>query len=234
MHTITHPSLKICIRCSCLWFPICSVSEEAVPIFAHRWVQPAMSTASTEASIWWKIRHVLTWLFCVFYFIFFFTRTVDLANLMLIPLINPLTNPFPHAKESCRPAQGRATLAQLGGKEDNGTCRGPRRKNNRHGSLWELFTSVHFIKIGGKSSHAPAVLFSSKQHTVSLQREHCYTSMFTHMTHGEDSIWCDGNLAAIEKVCAGQRHITLINEHRQFVFCTTNQSSIFSNVMICC
>lgn len=42
----------------------------------------------------------------LFFFFFFLRRTVDLANLMLIPLINPLTNPFPHAKEICRSAQG--------------------------------------------------------------------------------------------------------------------------------
>lgn len=150
MRIITHPSLKICIRCSCLWFPICSVSEEAVPIFAHRWVQPAMSAdehcqyRSLNMVEDKTCTHMAV--LCILFYLFFFTTTVDLANLMLIPLINPLTNPFPHAKESCRPAQGRATLAQLGGKEDNGTCPGPRRKNNRHGSLWELFTSVHFHK----------------------------------------------------------------------------------------
>lgn len=101
-----------------------------------------MNTASTEASACWKIRRVLKLLLCIFLLM----RMVDLANLTLSPLINPMTNPFPHANERCGSAQGRATLAQLGGKEDNGTCPGPRRKNNRHGSLWELFTSVHFHK----------------------------------------------------------------------------------------
>lgn len=145
---------------------------------------------------------------------------VDLANLTLSPLINPMTNPFPHANESCSSAQGQATLAQLGEKEDNGTCPGPRRKNNRHGSLWELFTSVHFHKDMWKNS--PAVLSSSQQHTVSIQRKHCCTSMFTHdaqrqLLSGTMIIWHR----------EGQQHITSRNEQRQLVFCTNQPISHF-------
>lgn len=170
---ISPPSLKICICCSVLWFPIysriwgCCTDE-----FSQAWA--LTNTASTEASTCWKIRRVLKLPFCIFLLM----RMVDLANLTLSPLINPMTNPFPHANKSCSSAQGRATLAQLGEKEDNGTCPGPRRKNNRHGSLWELFTSVHFHKDMWENS--PAVLSSSQQHTVSIQRKHSCTSMLTH------------------------------------------------------
>lgn len=149
-------------------------------------------------------------------------RMVDLANLTLSPLINPMTNPFPHANESCSSAQGQATLAQLGEKEDNGTCPGPRRKNNRHGSLWELFTSVHFHKDMWKNS--PAVLSVAASNIQYPYKENTAAQACSHMMHRDNSYvarWLSG--------ChrEGQQHITSRNEQRQLVFCTNQPISHF-------
>lgn len=68
-------------------------------------------------------------------------------------------------------------MAQLGGKEDNGTYAGPWKKNNRHGSLWELFTSVHFHR-DRRKAHTPLCTLQ-QQATYLYKKNQCCT-----LTHG--------------------------------------------------